>query len=111
MSAVAQCLDTITLNTGVKDREMAELLGTSPQTIHRWRKGQVDPQSGHLRRILDLTYVAQELGELYPPDQARVWLYARHRMLGGQRPLDLISDNQIEPVLQVIAMLKDGAFA
>jgi hypothetical protein len=111
MSAVAQRLAAITSSTGVREREMAELLGTTPQTIHRWRKAQADPQSLHLRRILDLAFVAEELAEIYDPDEARVWLYSRNRLLDGQRPVDLISKGDIDPVLQVIAILKDGAYA
>ena len=111
MSAVAARLDAIVTKAGVKDREVADLLGTTPQTVHRWRKAQVDPQSAHLRRIVDLAFVADELAELYKPDGARVWLYSPNRLLKNQRPFDLISKGEIEPVLQVIAMLKDGAFA
>ncbi len=111
MSAVAQRLDVITTKTGVREREMAELLGTTTQTLYRWRKAQADPQSGHLRRIVDLAFVAEELAELYEPDEARVWLYSRNRMLEDQRPVDLISKGELDPVLQVIAMLKDGAYA
>ena len=111
MSAVAQRLDSITSKTGVREREMAELLGTTAQTVHRWRKAQADPQSTHLRRILDLAFVAEELSELYEPDEARVWLYSRNRLLGGQRPVELISKGDVDTVLQVIAVLKDGAYA
>ncbi len=109
MGAITQRLATITAKTNVREREIAELLGTTPQTVHRWRKAQVDPQAAHLRRILDLAFVADELAELYAPDEARLWLLARHRQLAGERPLDLISRGEIEPVLQIISMLKDGA--
>jgi uncharacterized protein (DUF2384 family) len=111
MSAVAARLMDISTKAGIRDREVAELLGTTPQTVHRWRKAQVDPQSDHLRRILDVHFVVDELAELYEPDEARVWLHAPNRLLGNKRPFDLISRGEIDPVLQVIAMLKDGAFA
>jgi uncharacterized protein (DUF2384 family) len=108
--AIAQRLETITAKTGVREGEVAELLGTTPQTVHRWRNAQVDPQTAHLRRILDLAYVADELSELYEPDEARVWLYERHRLLGGRRPVDLIRSGDIDTVLTLIAQLKDGAY-
>ena len=111
MSAIAERLDVITTKTGVKEREVAELLGTTPQTVHRWRKAQADPQSAHLRRILDLAFAAEELAQLYAPDQARVWLYSRSRLLGGQRPVDLIARDDMDAVLQASAVLKDGAYA
>jgi transcriptional regulator with XRE-family HTH domain len=111
MSAIAERLDVITTKTGVKEREVAELLGTTPQTVHRWRKAQAAPQSAHLRRILDLAFAAEELALLYTPDQARVWLYSRSRLLGGKRPVDLIVRDDMDSVLQAIAVLKDGAYA
>lgn len=111
MSAITQRLELITSKTGVRETEMAKLLGTTPQTVHRWRKAHADPQSAHLERIVDLVFVAEELAELYEPDEARLWLYSRNRLLGGQRPVDLISKSEIDPVLQIIAMLKDGAYA
>lgn len=60
---------------------------------------------------VDLAFVADELAELYKPDESRVWLHSSNRLLGNQRPADLIRKGEIAPVLQVIAMLKDGAFA
>ena len=111
MSAVTARLDLIASKTGVKESEVAELLGTTPQTVYRWRKAQAAPQSAHLRRILDLAFAAEELADLYTPEEARMWLYSRNRLLGGQRPVDLIGKGEIDPVLQAIALLKDGAFA
>ena len=46
---------------------------------------------------------------MYEPDEARLWLYSRSRLVGGQRPVDLISKGNIDPVLQIIALLKDRA--
>src|SRR5438067_13585091 len=105
MSAVAARLDVITSKTGIEESELADLLGTTPQTVHRWRTAQAAPQSAHLRRIADLAFAAEELAELYTPDEARLWLYSRHRLLGGQRPVDLIRTGEMDPVLQAIALL------
>lgn len=111
MGAVAERLDAISSKTGAREREIAELLGTTPQTLHRWRKAQADPQSAHLRRIVDLAFAADELGELYSPEQARIWIYSRNRLLDGRRPVELISRGEMDPVLEAIAILKDGAYA
>jgi|GraSoiStandDraft_41_1057321.scaffolds.fasta_scaffold923127_2 transcriptional regulator with XRE-family HTH domain len=110
-TAVAKRLDAISEKTGVKEREVAQLLQTTPQTVYRWRNGQVTPQTSHLRRILDLAFAAEELGELYPPDEARLWLFSRNKLLDGRAPVELIAEGRIDPVLQVISQLKDGAFA
>lgn len=111
MTAVAKRLEVISEKTGVKEREVAQLLQTTPQTVHRWRSGQVEPQTSHLRRILDLAFAAEELAELYLPDEARVWLFSKNRLLSGKRPVELIATGEIDAVLQVISQLKDGAYA
>jgi transcriptional regulator with XRE-family HTH domain len=111
MTAVARRLDLISEKTGVKEREFAQLLDTTPQTIYRWRHGQVEPQSARLRRILDLAFAAEELSELYTPDEARAWLFSKNRILGGKRPVELIAEDNMDTVLQVISQLKDGAYA
>jgi uncharacterized protein (DUF2384 family) len=111
MSAIARRIGDITAKTGVKDREVARLVGTSPQTVNRWRRSAVEPLSGHRTRILDLAYLADALAEFYDADEAHVWLFSRQRLLNGRRPVDLIEDGQIEPVLAILDQLGSGAFA
>ena len=111
MSAVAKRLELITTKTGIKEREVAQLLQTTPQTVYRWRNGQVEPHLKHLRLILDLAFAADELAELYPPDEARMWLFSRHKLLDAQSPVDVLARGDIDTVLQLIAQLKDAAYA
>lgn len=110
LSPVAKRLETITSKAGVNDREMAQIFSTSPQTIYRWRHSQAEPQPQHLRRILDLAFLAEELSELYIPKEAHVWLFSRHRLLGGKAPVEVITTGDIDPILALIAQLKDGAY-
>lgn len=110
MNAVAKKIEEISSKAGVRDTEIAQLVGTSLQTVLRWRNAQVEPQATHLRRILDLAYAAERLSELYSPDDARLWLFSRHRLLNGRRPVELISEGDIDGVLRLIAQLEDGAY-
>ena len=59
--------------------------------------------------LLRLEWLVKELAELYPPDEAHVWLYSSHKCLSGRRPADLIEEGNTE-VLRIIAQVKDGAF-
>ena len=43
-SAVGNRLESIKSHAGVRSREIAELLDTTPQTASRWQQGRVDPQ-------------------------------------------------------------------
>src|SRR5690606_1350916 len=89
-SAVAARLDSIKANAGVQSREIAQLLDTTPQTISRWQQGKVDPHSSKLQQLLTLEWLTDQLGEFYGPEEARLWLFSRHRLLGGESPADRI---------------------
>ena len=72
------------------------------------------PSGGDLARRLALqgldVVLVDRLADLYAPDETRLWLYARHPLLGGERPIDLIHDGRTERVLGVIESLADGTY-
>jgi transcriptional regulator with XRE-family HTH domain len=109
-SALAVRLNTIRDRGGMKSREVAQLLDTTPQTVSRWQTGKVEPQPDRLQRLLNLDWLVSELSELYEPDEARLWLFSPHRLLDGKRPADRIQKGQVEDVLALISQLRDGAF-
>ncbi len=109
-SAVANRLDSIRDRGGIKSREVAQLLDTTPQTVSRWRTGRVEPQPDRLQRLLTLEWLVVELAEFYEPQEARLWLFAPHRLLAGERPADRIQQGKLDDVLALIAQLRDGAF-
>jgi len=109
-SAVATRLESIKTKGGVRAREIAQLLETTPQTISRWQNGRAEPQPEGLQRLLSLDWLIDQLADLYPPDEARLWLFSRHEQLAGQRPADLIADGRVDEVLAVIDQLRDGAY-
>lgn len=108
--AVAERLDSIRERGGIHSREVAQLLDTTPQTISRWRTGKSSPQPDGLQKLLTLEWLIGELAEFYDPERARLWLFAPHRLLGGERPADRIQRGQLEDVLELISQLSDGAF-
>lgn len=108
--AVAVRLDEIQQHANVSAREVAQLLNTTPETVSRWRTGRTEPQPDRRDSLLRLEWLVKELSELYPPEEAHLWLYSPHKRLAGQRPADLIQAGKTEDVLRVIAQLKDGAF-
>jgi transcriptional regulator with XRE-family HTH domain len=110
-SALAERLDAITHRAKIKKRDVAELLGTTPETVSRWWAGRVDPQPSHRDLLLQLDWLISELAELYDPPEAHIWLFSLNKLLDGKRPYDLIKEKKMDEVLRVIALLKDGAFA
>lgn len=109
-SAVAARLDSIKANAGVQSREIAQLLDTTPQTISRWQLGKVDPHSVKLQQLLTLEWLTDQLREFYDPEEARLWLFSRHRLLSGESPADRIQAGRADDVLALIDQLRDGAF-
>ena len=109
-TAVARKLDSIRESGGIRAREIAQLLETTPQTVSRWQTGRSTPRPHSLERLLRLEWLAGQLGQVYPPDDARVWLFSPHRDLGGERPVDLITDDRMDEVLTIIDRLQSTAY-
>jgi transcriptional regulator with XRE-family HTH domain len=110
MSAVANRLEQIRKRGGIKSREVAQILDTTPQTVSRWQTGKSQPRSGILERLLLLEYVLDRLSDFYPPGEARLWLFAPHRLLDGDSPAQRIRDGNEEAVLTIIDQLQSGAY-
>ena len=103
-------LDKMRERGGIKGREIAQLLGTTPETVSRWNTGKTEPQPDRLQRLLILEWLIDELAQFYEPDEARLWFFSPHRLLGGDRPADRIQQGNADEVRVLIAQLKDGAY-
>ena len=108
--ALVERLETVQQKGGINAREVAQLLDTTPETVSRWRTGKTQPQRDRRDYLLKLEWLISELSDLYSPDEARLWLFSPHKLLGGERPADRIQQGKIEDVLTVVAQLKDGAY-
>ena len=108
--ALAKKLDELQRQAGIRFREVAELLDTTPQTISRWRSGKVDPQPDKFKQLLVLTWLAEVLSEFYTPEQARLWLFMPHKLLDGASPAERIRAGKLDDVRALVAQLKDGAY-
>jgi putative toxin-antitoxin system antitoxin component (TIGR02293 family) len=109
-SAVSRKIDSIKERTRISAGSIAEMIGASPQTLSRWAKGKNDPQREHLDRLLEFDYLTERLAEFFSPEDARLWLFAPHPQLNGERPADLLAKGRQKEVLAVIARLQDSAF-
>jgi transcriptional regulator with XRE-family HTH domain len=110
MSAVAKILDTLKDRGGLKGTDVANIAAVSPATVSRWTSGKALPHPKTQLLISDLRYVVDRLAELYTPDETRIWLYSKHRLLNGQRAIDLIHEGHADEVLAVIESLDEGSF-
>lgn len=107
---LAERLDTIKERGGVRAREVAQLLDTTPQTVSRWQTGKAEPQPASLKRLLALEWLIEQLAAFYAADEVRLWLFAPHPLLDGGRPADRIREDRIDDVLALVDQLRDGAY-
>ena len=95
---------------GLKGTDIANFAGVSKATVSRWRGGQKSPHPKTQLIVSDLSYVVMRLGEYYAHEEVRVWLYARHPQLDGERAIDLIHDGRTEEVIAVLDRLDADAY-
>lgn len=109
-SAVANLIDDLRQRGGLKGSDVANIAAVSPATVSRWTAGISFPHPKTQLLISDLRYVVDRLAELYNPEETRVWLYSRHRLLNGERAIDLIHASRADEVLAVIESLNEGSY-
>jgi transcriptional regulator with XRE-family HTH domain len=109
-SAVAKLLDDLRDRGGLKGTDVANIAAVSPATVSRWTAGKAFPQPRTQLLISDLRYVVDRLAEFYSPEETRIWLYSKHRLLDGERAIDLIHEGRADEVLRVIESLDESTY-
>jgi transcriptional regulator with XRE-family HTH domain len=108
--AVSKILDDLRERGGLKGMDVANITSVSPATVSRWTAGKAFPHPKTQLVISDLRYVVDRLAEFYSPEETRLWLYSKHQLLNGERPIDLIHENRADEVLTVIESLSEGTY-
>ncbi len=106
----AQYVDDLRETGGLKGTDIANIADVSEATVSRWSKGTASPHPRTQLVLSDLHYVVNRLRDYYSRDEIRVWLFARHPQLDGERAIDLINAGKSEIVLDILERLDAGAF-
>jgi hypothetical protein len=102
---VARYINDLEKVGGLKGTDIANIADVSKATVSRWSSGALKPRP-HMQLILsDLHYVVGRLQEYYSADEIRIWLYARHPQLDGERAIDVINQGGSERILHVLDRL------
>lgn len=109
-SAIAKILDDLHDRGALKGTDVANITSVSQATVSRWITGKASPQPKTQLLISDLRYVVDRLADFYSPDETRLWLYSKHRLLNGERAIDLIHQGRTDEVLAVIESLDEGTY-
>lgn len=109
-NAVAAKLKLLRTRAAIRSVDVANMLGTTPETVSRWNHGRAYPRPNKESLLVDLEYIVERLSEFYSdPRTARAWLYSRHKYFDGLRPADLIRKGRIHEVLEAIQAMGDPA--
>jgi transcriptional regulator with XRE-family HTH domain len=109
-SAVAKIIEDLRDRGGLKGTDVANIAAVSPATVSRWTAGTASPHPKTQLLIADLRYIVDRLSEFYTPEETRLWLYSKHRLLDDERAIDLINQGNADKVLAVIESLDEGTF-
>ena len=110
MSAIAKRLDTINKKGGLKSVDVANILGTTPETVSRWNQGRAFPRPTAREQIVQLEYIVDQLADFYDPEEITLWLISHQKLLGGAVPAMLIQTGRTDEVIRVVEQLRQGAF-
>lgn len=108
--AVGRYIDELQERGGLKGTDIANIADVSKATVSRWLNGKADPQPKTQLVLSDLTYIVGRLSDYYSAKEIRIWLFARHPQLGGERAIDLINAGRSIEVLRILDRLDAGAY-
>ena len=111
MTALARKLDTLREKGAIRHVDIANLLGTRPETVSRWNQGKAYPHANTEKELLELEYVVDQLSDFYEPTEARQFLFQRQRLLNAQSPADLIRSGKIDEVVALVRRMRDGVYS
>jgi len=109
-NAIARKIESIEQKGGMRSADVANILGTRPETVSRWNQGKAFPRGETERLLLDLDYIVDQLSDFYDPLEARVWLFSRQRLLDSESPVDLIQKGDATAVIKILDQLRDGSY-
>jgi transcriptional regulator with XRE-family HTH domain len=93
------------------DAQLAEALGVDRAQVTRWREGRTTPGVDAAARLVGLDTVVELLSGYLEPASIPRWLQGVNAHLDNRRPVDLLREGRLSPVIAAIEAMKSGAFA
>lgn len=90
---------------------MAEALGVDRAQVTRWREGRTAPAAEVAARLVGLDTVVELLSGYLEPESIPKWLRGINAHLDNRRPLDLLRQGQLSPVIAAIEAMKSESYA
>lgn len=109
-NAIARKLRAIQEKGALRGVDIANVLGTRPETVSRWNQGKAFPRPDKEKLLVELEYIVDHLSDFYDPREARLWLISRQKIMDGEIPAELIQKGETEKVIRIINQLRDGVY-
>jgi transcriptional regulator with XRE-family HTH domain len=109
-NAIARRLSAIEEKASMRSSDIANVLNVRPETVSRWNQGKAFPHPSTEKQILELDFIVDQLSDFYTPDEARLWLFSRQKLLNGRVPAEIIQSGNIDDVLGAVNQMREGVF-
>lgn len=109
-NAIARRLTSIEEKASMRSSDIANVLNVRPETVSRWNQGKAFPHPSTEKQILELDFIVDQLSDFFSPDEARLWLFSRQKLLDGRVPADIIQSGNVDDVLGAVNQLREGVF-
>ena len=109
-NVIARKLDAIRDKGALRSVDVANVIAVQEETVSRWRQGKAFPQREKEKLLMELGWIVEQLSDFYSPQEARLWLFGRQKLLDGRIPAELIQEGQADKVIQVIEELREGVY-
>lgn len=109
-NAISRKLDSVQQKGALRSIDVANIIGTRPETVSRWNQGKAFPRPDAEKVLIELEYVVDQLADLYEPREARLWLFSRQKLLKGEIPAELLQKGRATEVITLIDQLRDGVY-
>ena len=95
--------------TALTTEEIAGIVDVQERAVYNWASGTHRPKADARDRLLEVAYIVEQLKNIYTAEGVDIWIHARNRSLGHERPIDLLRSGNFAPVLNAIERLSMGA--
>jgi len=104
-----QALNRLESDLGLTAKDLLGALSVDLRTLDRWLNGETCPQREARRRLVELLALSQRLCEAFEgPDDAREWLHASSRYLGGITPAEAVRSGRLDCIEAAFEVLESG---
>jgi transcriptional regulator with XRE-family HTH domain len=100
-------VDEVT-RSGITQAELAQAVGAGPRTVQNWASGHNTPRGKTAERLLDIRTIVELLSDSYTDEGIDIWLHSRNRNLDMRRPIDMLTEGQVDRVLEEAKWVAGG---